>query len=69
EYRSRFEYRIAANGGATDVVVTATLEAVGLAQTVRFLLWQTRLMPMLGATVRERTQALVDLAERLDGGK
>ena len=68
EYRSRFEYRIAAEAGTTDVVVTATLEAVGLAQTVRFLLWQTRIMPMLGATARERTQALVDLAERLAGG-
>ena len=69
DYRSRFEYRIATEAGTTDVVVTATLEAVGLAQTVRFLLWQMRIMPMLGATARERTQALVDLAERLDGGK
>ena len=68
DYRSRFEYRIAAEAGATDVVVTATLEAVGLMQTVRFLLWQTRLMPILGTTARERTQALVHLAERLSGG-
>jgi uncharacterized protein YndB with AHSA1/START domain len=68
DYRSRFEYRIAAEAGATDVVVTATLEAVGLMQTVRFLLWQTRLMPILGTTARERTQALVHLAERLGGG-
>ena len=68
EYRSRFEYRIAAGEDTTDVVVTATLEAVGLAQTIRFLLWRTRLTPILGATARERTQALVDLAERLAGG-
>jgi len=68
EYRSRFEYRIAAGGDATDIVVTATLEAVGLAQTIRFLLWRTRLTPMLGTTARERTQALVNLAERLAGG-
>jgi uncharacterized protein YndB with AHSA1/START domain len=68
EYRSRFTYRIAAEAGATDVAVTATLEPIGLAQTVRFLLWRTRLTPMLGATARERTQALVDLAERLAGG-
>lgn len=68
DYRSRFEYRIAAESGATDVVVTATLEAVGLAQTVRFLVWRTRLIPILAATARERTQALVDLAGRLGDG-
>ncbi len=64
-YRATTEYRIVATTGATDVVVTATLEAVGVKQTVRFLLWQQRLIPMVRQTARERAQALIDLAERI----
>jgi hypothetical protein len=64
-YRATTEYRIAAAAGTTDVVVTASLEAVGFMQTVRFLLWQQRLVPMLRQTARERAQALIDLAERI----
>lgn len=64
-YRSTTEYRVVAEAGATDVVVASTLEAVGFAQTVRFLLWRQRLLPMLGQSTRERTQALLSLAERI----
>ena len=64
-YRAITEYRIAAAAGTTDVVVTASLEAAGFMQTLRFLLWQQRLMPMLRQTARERAQALIDLAERI----
>ena len=66
-YRATTEYRIAVAAGTTDVVVTASLEAVGFMQTVRFLLWQQRLVPMLRQTARERAQALIDLAERIGG--
>ena len=65
DYRATTDYRVVATGEATDVVVTARLEAVGFAQTVRFLLWQQRLVPMLRATARERTQSLLALAERI----
>jgi hypothetical protein len=64
-YRATTAYRIVAEGSVTDVVVTATLEAVGLTQTIRFLLWRQRLSPMLATTARERTSALLALAERI----
>lgn len=63
-YRAATEYRIVKEAGATDVVVTARLEAVGIAQTLRFLLWRQRLVPMLQQSARERAQAFIDLAER-----
>jgi len=66
-YRATTDYRIVATAGGTDVVVTATLEAIGFKQSVRFLLWQQRLIPMLRQTARERAQALIDLAERIGG--
>jgi uncharacterized protein YndB with AHSA1/START domain len=66
EYRATTEYRIAtAADGMTEVTVTGTLDARGLSQTVRFLLWRQRLTPILSATMRERAQALIDLAERI----
>ena len=64
-YRATTEYRITKESGTTDIVVTASLEAFGFMQTVRFLMWQQRLTPMLRQTARERAQALIDLAERL----
>jgi len=64
-YRAKMEYGIATDGDVTDVIATSTLEAVGFAQTFRFLLWRERLTPMLIATARERAQALVALAERI----
>ena len=68
-YRATTEYRIVATTGGTDLVVTSSLEAIGFKQTVRFILWQQRLVPMLRQTARERAQALIDLAERIsDGG-
>jgi hypothetical protein len=64
-YRATTEYRIVKEGSATDVVVTSSLEAVGFMQTVRFILWRERLVPMLRQSARERAQALIDLADRL----
>jgi uncharacterized protein YndB with AHSA1/START domain len=67
-YRATTEYRIVPENAATDVVVTSTLEAVGLMQTLRFILWRQRLTPMLGSTARERAQAFIELADRLGEG-
>ena len=68
EYRATTEYRVApAADGLTDVTVTGTLDARGLTQILRFLLWRQRLTPILSATLRERAQALIDLAERIAG--
>ena len=68
DYRATTEYVIAATpdaAGLTDVIVKSRLEARGLAQTVRFLLWQQRLVPILSASARQRGQAFLDLAERI----
>jgi len=65
EYRATTDYRIVQEANTTDLVVTSRLEAVGFAQTVRFLLWQQRLTPMLRQSARERAQGLIDLAERI----
>ena len=68
DYRATTEYVIAATpdaAGMTDVTVTSRLEARGLAQTARFLLWQQRLVPMLSATARQRGEAFLGLAERI----
>jgi hypothetical protein len=64
-YRSRTEYRIARLDDETEVTVTGSLEARGIGQTVRFLLWRERMTPMLKTTLRERTRAIIDLAERM----
>ncbi|HXD47114.1 MAG TPA: SRPBCC family protein [Pseudolabrys sp.] len=64
-YRATTEYRIVPEKAGSDVIVTSTLEAVGLMQTLRFVLWQQRLTPMLAGTARERTQAFIALAERI----
>ena len=64
-YRATTDYRIVAANGTTDVIVTSSLEAFGFMQTVRFVMWQQRIMPMLRQTARERAQALIDLAERI----
>jgi uncharacterized protein YndB with AHSA1/START domain len=65
DFRSRTEYAIGPGEDGTDVTVTGTLEARGIGQTVRFLLWRERMIPMLKTTLRERTQAIIDLAERM----
>lgn len=68
DYRATTEYVIADApdaAGMTDVVVTATLEAHGLSQIVRFLVWRQRLTPFLSASARQRGQAFLDLAERI----
>jgi polyketide cyclase/dehydrase/lipid transport protein len=65
DYRSRTEYRIEQHESDTEVTVTGSLEARGLGQTVRFLLWRERMTPMLKATLCERAQAIIDLAERM----
>ena len=64
-YRATTDYRITKEATGTDIIVTSSLEAVGFMQTLRFLLWQQRLMPMLRQTARERAQSLLDLAERI----
>ena len=64
-YRATTEYRIVTAAGSTDLIVTSSLEAFGFMQTVRFVMWQQRLTPMLRQTARERAQALIDLAERI----
>ena len=64
-YRATTEYRIVTAAGSTDLIVTSSLEAFGFMQTVRFVMWQQRLTPMLRQTARECAQALIDLAERI----
>ncbi|HEX3439014.1 MAG TPA: SRPBCC family protein [Pseudolabrys sp.] len=63
DYTARTDYRIAQDGGETDVLVTSTLNPKGIAQSIRFLLWHARIAPALNANVRDRTQALLRLAE------
>ena len=46
-------------------MVSGSLEARGIGQTLRFLLWRERMTPILQQTLRERAQAIADLAERL----
>ena len=63
DYRSRTEYRIGQHDDETEVTVTGRLEARGIGQSIRFLLWRERMTPMLKTTLRERAQAIIDLAE------
>ena len=63
DYRSRTEYRIGQHDYETEVTVTGRLEARGIGQSIRFLLWRERMTPMLKTTLRERAQAIIDLAE------
>lgn len=68
DFRALTRYELVRHGGdETDIVATATLDAVGLAQSLRFLAWRARIAPVLAANTRERAQALADLAERLAG--
>lgn len=68
DYRAVTRYEIVPRReNDTDLVVTATLDAVGLMQSLRFLAWRARIAPVLKANTRERAEALVDLAERLAG--
>ncbi len=69
DFRSRTEFDIAVGEDGTDIVATGSLEARGIGQTVRFLLWRERMTPMLKQTLRERAQAIADLAERIAGGR
>lgn len=62
-YTARTDYHIAQDGGLTDVIVSSTLNPVGIVQSIRFLLWSARIAPTLSANVRDRTQALLRLAE------
>lgn len=65
EYRSVTRYEIVPRrADDTDLVVTSTLDAVGLIQSLRFLAWRARIAPALKTNARERAQGLVDLAER-----
>lgn len=65
-YRALARYEVIARGvGETDIVTSSTLDAVGLMQSLRFLAWRARIAPVLKANLRERAQALADLAERL----
>lgn len=68
EYRAVTRYEIVPRRPHdTDLVVTATLDAVGLMQSLRFLAWRARIAPALKTNARERAQGLVDLAERFAG--
>jgi uncharacterized protein YndB with AHSA1/START domain len=69
DYRARTEYRIAPDEHGSEIVVTGTLVARGIGQSIRFLLWRERMTPMLKTTLRERTQAIVELAERIAAGQ
>jgi len=65
EYRAVTRYEIVPRrAGDTELVVIATLDAIGIAQSVRFLAWRARITPVLKANARERAQGLIDLAER-----
>jgi uncharacterized protein YndB with AHSA1/START domain len=65
DFYSRTQYEIAAGEDGTDITVRGTLAARGIGQWVRFLLWRERMTPMLRTTLRERAQAIADLAERM----
>jgi uncharacterized protein YndB with AHSA1/START domain len=66
DYRAVTRYAIAPHSAQeTDVVVTSTLDAVGVTQSIRLLAWRARMAPVLKANTRERAQGLIDLAERL----
>ncbi len=65
DFRSRTEFDIAVGEDGTDIMVTGWLEARGIGQTVRFLLWRERMTPMLKQTLRERAQGIAELAERM----
>jgi len=65
EYRAVTRYEIEPRRPLdTDLRVTASLDAVGLMQSLRFLAWRARIAPALNSNARERAQGLVDLAER-----
>jgi hypothetical protein len=65
-YRAVTRYEVAARTAEeTDIVASSTLDAVGLMQSLRFLAWRARIVPVLKANTRERAQGLADLAERL----
>jgi hypothetical protein len=64
-FYSRTEYEISVGEDGTDIMVSGSLEARGIGQTLRFLLWRERMTPILQQTLRERAQAIADLAERL----
>ena len=68
DFRARTEYRIAADDGGSELTVTGRLEARGIGQSLRFLLWRERMTPVLKATLRERARGLLDLAERIASG-
>jgi hypothetical protein len=65
DFRSRTDYTIMRGEDGTDIMVVGSLEARGIGQTIRFLLWRQRMIPMLRTTLRERAQAIIDLAERM----
>ncbi len=66
EYRALTRYEVVARGTQdSDIVATATLDAVGLMQSLRLLAWRARITPVLKTNTRERAQAIADLAERL----
>jgi hypothetical protein len=67
-YRAVTEYAVTAGrDGGSEVVATGRLDAIGLSESVRLLLWRARIAPVLKANTRERAQNLIDLAERLAG--
>jgi hypothetical protein len=65
DYVARTDYRITRDDGVTDVLVTSTLNPVGIAQSFRFLLWHARIAPALTQNVYDRTMALLRLAEQI----
>ncbi len=69
DFRSRTEFEIGPGEDGTDIMSRGSLEARGLGQTIRFLLWRERMTPMLKTTLRERAQAIADLAERIARGR
>ena len=65
DFRSRTDYTIMRGEDGTDIMAVGSIEARGIGQTVRFLLWRQRMIPMLRTTLRERAQAIIELAERM----
>ncbi len=65
DFRSRTEFEIGLGEDSTEIIATGSLEARGIGQTVRFVLWRERMTPMLKRTLRERAQAIAELAERM----
>jgi hypothetical protein len=65
DWRGRTDYTIAEDPGGAHVTVVSTMEVTGLLLRMQMLLSGRRMTEQRAAALRERTRALLTLAERL----